>query len=61
VRLSVAEAREGEVLFEVKDTGKGVAEEDLPHLLRASTEPTSPGTTTPSKAAASALLLPSTT
>jgi signal transduction histidine kinase len=33
VRLSVAEAREGEVLFEVKDTGKGVAEEDLPHLF----------------------------
>ncbi len=33
VRLSVAEAKEGEVLFEVKDTGKGVAEEDLPHLF----------------------------
>jgi signal transduction histidine kinase len=33
VRLSVAEAKEGEVLFEVKDTGEGVAEEDLPHLF----------------------------
>ena len=33
VRLSVAEAREGEVMFEVKDTGEGIAEEDLPHLF----------------------------
>jgi signal transduction histidine kinase len=33
VRLSATEAKAAEVLFEVKDTGEGVADEDLPHLF----------------------------